>query len=229
MLSKRAVSTCRADDGPLTLFAIGSSSMQIVLGPMLTKRFGKDGLKVDFVGKSASGLARPDYFDWPTTVKTALATHTPDVFVVDLGSNDGQSLRELDGRWTSVNKAAEWKAEYGRRVDAMLALAAGPNLERAVIWIGPAAHSVDEKRARGRVVGDVIRERITAFAGRAWYIDLFARSATEDGGALWEMKVAGQAEPIPTRGKDGFHLTRAAVDEAMFKPLAALLAPCHHK
>lgn len=222
--SATATTACRADGGALSLFAVGSSSMQIVLGPMLTKRFGQDGLRVNFIGKSASGLARPDYFDWHTTMTVALAAQDPDVVVIDLGSNDGQGLKHADGSWTRADKTAAWRAEYGRRVDALLELGAGPGRRRAVIWIGPAAHNVDDKRARGAVVGDVIEERIAAFAGRAWYIDLFARSSTADGGALYELQT--KDGPVPLRTEDGFHLTRDGVKAAMFDPLAALLAPC---
>ncbi len=226
--SPSAKNPCRADGAPLSVFALGGSTMQIVLGPMLAKRFAADGFEVAYQGKSASGLARYDYFDWPKTVGTILTQHDPDVFVVALGSNDGQSLRETGGRWFHLDKP-EWREEYARRIDAFLALLAGPDRRRAVIWSGPAAHSDDKKRRRGAVVSEVIRERIERFAGRAWYVDLFARTSTADGGALYGLKQSGRDEVVPLRTRDGFHLTRPAVEAMMFSPVQALLAACRKR
>jgi len=223
--SPTAKTACRADGQAPFVFALGGSTLQIVLGPMFGKRLGPLGAKVEYQGKAASGLARYDYFDWPTTVKTLLTVKDPDVFYIALGSNDGQSLRDAAGTWTHLHKP-EWRAAYAARVDAFLELLAGPDRRRAIIWSGPAAHSVDAKRERGAVVSDIIRERIRAFAGRAWYIDLFARTATADGGALNELVVSGSAEPVALRTADGFHLTRPGVEALMFEPVRALLAPC---
>jgi hypothetical protein len=125
-------------------------------------------------------------------------------------------MRRGGGLWRGVTWC--W-----RRVDAMLELAAGKDRHRAVIWIGRAAHDVDEKRARGCVVGEVIRERVAAFGGRAWSIDLFARSSTADGSALYELKLPGQVL-FPLRTSKGFHLTKAGVKAAMFDPRDAARA-----
>ena len=223
--SPSATSPCRKDGGSTFGFAIGGSTMQIVLGPMLAKRFEKDGMRGDYLGKSASGLARYDYFDWPETVRGILGKHDPDVFVVAIGSNDGQSLRETNGHWFPIDKPG-WREEYARRIDAFLDLLAGKDRHRAVIWLGPAAHSDDKKRLRGAVVGDVIRERVSKFDGRSWYIDLFARTSTVDGGALNELRVAGSDKPVVLRKEDGFHLARPGVDMLMYRPVLDLLAPC---
>lgn len=223
--SPTAKTPCRADGQAPLVFALGGSTLQIVLGPMFQKRFGKEGMRVAFQGKAASGLARYDYFDWPTTMKGVLAKDDPDVVYVALGSNDGQSLRDADGTWTHLHKP-EWRDAYARRVDAFLELLAGADRHRVIIWSGPAAHSVDQKRERGAVVSEIIRERIRRFAGRAWYIDLFGRTATADGGALNELRLAGKDEVVPLRTADGFHLTRPGVEALMLEPVRALLAPC---
>ncbi|MCC6620979.1 MAG: DUF459 domain-containing protein [Deltaproteobacteria bacterium] len=221
--SPTARTPCRADGQPPFVYAIGGSTLQIVLGPMFEKRLGKLGMRVAFQGKSASGLARYDYFDWPTVMQGVLAKQDPDVIYVTLGSNDGQSLRDAAGTWTHLHKP-EWRAAYAARIDAFLEQLAGPGRRRAIIWSGPAAHSVDLKRQRGAVVSEVIRERVRRFPGRAWYIDLFSRTATADGGALNELVVGD--ELVPLRTADGFHLTRPGVEALMYEPVRALLAPC---
>ncbi|MFO0745504.1 MAG: hypothetical protein U1F43_07510 [Myxococcota bacterium] len=216
---------CKKDGSAPFVYAIGGSTMQIVFGPMLGKRLAKDGFKVEKLGKSASGLARFDYYDWPEQARTILAASDPDVFVVAIGSNDGQSLREVGGKWFPLDRP-EWRVEYARRIDAFLDELAGKDRHRAVIWLGPAAHSVDEKRRRGKVVGDVIRERVKAFDGRAWYVDVFARTSTADGGALNELRVPGSDDPVALRTADGFHLTRPGVESIQLAPVMAILGRC---
>lgn len=218
-------SPCPKDGRAPFVYAIGASTMQIVFGPMLAKRLAKDGVKVESMGKSASGIARFDYFDWPQTARELLAKSDPDVFVAAIGSNDGQALRDADGTWYRLDTPA-WRTEYARRVDAFLELLAGKDHHRAVIWLGPAAHSVDEKRARGRAVNDVIRERVGKFAGRAWFVDVYDRTSTDDGGALNELVVAGSESVVPLRSSDGFHLTRPGVEAIQLAPVLSILGRC---
>ena len=43
-------------------------------------------------GKSASGLARPDFFDWMREAQHQIAAREPDVVIILMGGNDGQDL-----------------------------------------------------------------------------------------------------------------------------------------
>lgn len=224
--SKTATEPCPADGEPPSLLAIGGSTMKNTLGRMLDKVLSPDGWRVAKHGKAASGLARPDYYDWPAAAKGLVAGGGADIVVVALGSNDGQSLKHGDGRWTRLKYPDQWVEEYGRRVDAMLSLLAGKNRERAVIWFGPMAHGVEAKRKRGARTARVIRERVEAFDGRAWYLDLYGRTSTADGGARQLVAGAGGAEHVKIRMRDGFHLTKAGVRMLMVEPLLELLAPC---
>ena len=88
-------------------------------------------------GRPLSGLARPDFFDWPAIVDAVLASPLPAAapIVVALGSNDAQGLSNVDGTVVGFDDP-QWPIEYGRRVGALMdqILASGHPL----VWVGVA-------------------------------------------------------------------------------------------
>ena len=49
-------------------------------------------------GRISTGLARPDYFNWPAEMRYIVDRYRPDLTVVMVGENDNQSLRSSSGR-----------------------------------------------------------------------------------------------------------------------------------
>ena len=82
----------------------------------------------------STGLARPDYYNWPEhLVKDVLPTN-PQILVIMFGANDGQNMT-LDGK--ALERGSEpWLAEYRRRVAATMDLLKSPNNDRITIWAG---------------------------------------------------------------------------------------------
>ena len=80
----------------------------------------------------ASGLTRPDYYDWPAALQADVAAGDPEVVVVVFGVNDGQGIVLADG--TPVPDVADpVVAEYRRRVaELMDELRAD---DRLVLWV----------------------------------------------------------------------------------------------
>ena len=81
-----------------TVVLLGSSSVGGHLGHTLVQELATAGVEVIRNRRSSSGLARPDYFDWPQSVR-----HGPDLaahlgVLVLLGGNDTQPLRLMRGR-----------------------------------------------------------------------------------------------------------------------------------
>ena len=83
----------------------------------------------------STGLARPDYFNWPEHLLNDVLPNDPQVMVIMFGANDGQGMEGTDG---TVYKAGtpEWLDEYRRRVAATMDLLEDPNNDRLVIWVG---------------------------------------------------------------------------------------------
>ena len=49
-------------------------------------------VELDYV--VSSGLARPDFHDWPAHLRDTLRTSDPDIVIVTFGGNDAQGLTE---------------------------------------------------------------------------------------------------------------------------------------
>ena len=84
----------------------------------------------------STGLARPDYFNWPQhLVDDVLPKDNPQVMVIMFGANDGQNMVGSDG--TIYKRGTqEWRDEYRRRVAATMDLMKSPTNDRLVIWVG---------------------------------------------------------------------------------------------
>jgi len=79
-----------------------------------------------------SGLARPDFYDWPAHFAADLAQYHPQVVTVLIGGNDAQNF--LVNGQPVVFGTAQWHSVYAQRVDTMMseATAAGARL----VWVG---------------------------------------------------------------------------------------------
>lgn len=220
-----ARSVCDVTGKKPSVFGIGSSTMYSPLGTMLKQRLAERGVaSVAVRAKSASGLARPDYFDWFPVVRAILKDNQPDVFIVSLGGNDGQGLKH-GKRWIHIDDP-RWKEEFGRRVDELLAKLSGKDRQRAIVWVGPQPAASRRSRGPRRLVNRVIRARVKAFDGPAWFIDVSARTSDDDGKALTHFDEPKSGRRLPLRSKSGAHLTRKGVRWMMLEPVLELFRGC---
>jgi len=118
-----------APAGPITV--IGDSEASRVAVALTAK-----GLDVSDLSKVSTGLARPDFYDWPSNIDDLLTTIPPaSTVVMVIGSNDGQALLASDPNSPSVQaETPEWFSAYMARVQtvANTIVTAGHPL----IWIG---------------------------------------------------------------------------------------------
>ena len=179
------------------------------------------------VAKSASGLARPDFFDWPSTLVAAVKKEQPGVVVVALGANDGQGLRNLDGTWavghapTANDKA--WMAEYTRRVAAAMDVLVADG--RRVVWVGVANHPSASTRARLRLQDAVVRAEAKRRAGHVVYVDTWTLFDSPDGAYTTSLIDPADGVFKRVRAADGFHLNIAGVHMLAAKVAAAVTSP----
>jgi len=155
-------------------------------------------------GQVATGLARPEVFNWPAHILDVIAQDDPDALVITLGSNDDQTLTGEGGVGPFGSPA--WIEEYRRRVGGMMDVVTGDG-RRTLFWIGaPIMRNEERSETRYRIINDIYREEAAKRPGRVFYIDIYDRF-TENGG------YADFIGGVQVRTPDGVHFTREGGDQ----------------
>ncbi len=117
---------------------VGGDSITQTLGASLQRVLSTTGVFTSTLDYHVStGLARPDYFNWPEHLVTdVLPKDQPSILVMMFGANDGQNMTDLNGHGL-VRGSPEWLTEYRRRVAATMDLLKSPTNDRLTIWLGP--------------------------------------------------------------------------------------------
>jgi len=154
-------------------------------------------------GHVATGLARPEVFNWPDHMNEVIATDQPNAVVITIGSNDDQSLTGDGG--VGPYGTPEWMTEYRRRVGGMMdAITAGS--DRVLFWLGvPVLRARTEDRYNA--INQILREEAAKRPGRVVYIDLDTPFRGPDG------QYADYINGVQVRTPDGIHFTRAGGDQ----------------
>lgn len=177
---------------------IGGDSMTYQIESTLAARVRELGVpKVVSLGKSSSGLVRPDFFNWPAQLKKALASFHPQAVVFMVGTNDAQGMRVGSATYTFATKP--WIKEYTKRVKAMMDAMHSAGV-KSVYWIGMPIMKSAAFGKKMAVLNAVFRAQASAHAG-VTYVDAWKRFATAKGAyvAKW-------------RSADGMHFNSAGVN-----------------
>lgn len=154
-------------------------------------------------GQVATGLARPEVFNWPAHMLDVIAQDDPDAVVITLGSNDDQTLTGEGG--VGPFGSPEWIDEYRRRVGGMMDVVTGDG-RRKMFWLGaPIMRNEERSETRYRIIDDIYREEAAKRPGRVYYIDIYDRF-TVDGG------YADFIDGVQVRTPDGIHFNREGGD-----------------
>jgi hypothetical protein len=122
-------------DAPLR-FWVGGDSITQTFGTSMQQVVQSTGVMTPTLDyRVSTGLARPDYFNWPEHFLKNVLPNDPQVMVVMFGANDGQGMTGTDGTVFSRG-TPEWLEEYRRRVAATMDLLEDPDNDRLVIWVG---------------------------------------------------------------------------------------------
>lgn len=162
-------------------------------------------------GRVATGLTRPDVFNWFDEIRRQMKELRPKVVVLAFGGNDDKAYMTGLPDGTSVGDFGSWawRKEYGRRVGGVM-----DTINRAgafAIWIGlPQTRSPDQT-ARFDVVNAVAEKQARKRPGRAAYIDTYTMFAGDDGGYT-EYLPDGSGQLEKVRAGDGVHFERAGGD-----------------
>jgi uncharacterized protein len=195
-------------DNPLRVW-IGGDSMAELFGRSLADRAAATGLVEPTVHyEMASGLTRPDYYDWPRALEADLDEVEPDVVVAVFGVNDAQGIVLPDG--TPVPDVADprWSREYRRRVGELMDQLRADG--RLVVWV--TQPPMREPGYGGRIA--IVNQAVVAEAAtRPWTVVVDPAPVVGDAAGAYAQALPDAAgAPIEVRRGDGIHLTTAGGD-----------------
>jgi hypothetical protein len=201
---KAASDAPAAGDGP-TVLILGDSMVVTELGRDLGRTLERE-LAASVVrrGRSSTGLARPDFYDWFTEGARLAERVQPDVVVIIVGGNDGQDLVDEEGRGRIRWRSEGWPAAYADRVHRFLDGMSAPG--RRFVWVELPAMAHRRLEGKLRLIRSVQRE---ALAGRP---DVVLQLDTApcfygEGGRLLADIPRGDKRGRPIRQEDGIHLS----------------------
>jgi hypothetical protein len=190
-------------DNPFTIWVLGDSMVQFFGETFVMMAERSSSVSAIAEPKLASGLSRPDYFDWPTRISEVMAAHDPDAVILMFGGNDAQNIRTDDGRWLK-RFGAQWEEEYRRRIAVVMDLAAA-NQERVVLWVGQPPMREEGFDSRMQQLNDLYRAEADERQG-VHYLDL--RSLfTDDSGNYARYLPNSSEKLVDVRLTDGVHLS----------------------
>lgn len=196
-------------ENPARLLILGDSDAG-AFGPYLETLMGETGIVTTALDyKVSSGLARPDFFDWPAHMAATVPAADPDIIVVTFGGNDAQALTDTSGAVLvgvpsgQADGDVEWRAEYARRVGAVMDYLTADG--RSLVWVGIPNAADPDFTARLRVQDEAVRAEVAKRPG-VRFVDTWQRFSGIEGGYA-EFRVDprdGQGKDV--RADDGFHL-----------------------
>jgi hypothetical protein len=197
---------------PANVFIVGDSDAG-TFGPYLQTLLDGTGIvetSLDY--KVSSGLARPDFFDWPAEIDRKLPEVNPDIVVATFGGNDAQGLSVESGEFIigdPVANEAEWTEEYQQRVGAVMdQLMEGG---RTLIWVGIPNDDNPEVTAR-MAIQDQAAKAAAAERPDVIFIDTWTRFSGRDGGWAEFVIDPRDGEGKDVRADDGFHLNTTGAE-----------------
>jgi hypothetical protein len=172
-------------------------------------------------GRIATGLTRPDVFNWFDEIRKQVKELKPKVVVLDFGGNDDKAYMTGLPEGVTIDDfgGSVWRREYARRVGGVMDV-----INRAgafVVWLGLPQTSSPEQTARFDVVNAVVEKQARKRPGRAAYIDTYRLFAGDDGGYTQYMRNLS-GDLVHVRAADGVHFEREGGDIIAREVLKAL-------
>lgn len=192
-------------EDPLRVYIGGDSVVRDAGESFLRLAAGDKRLRTALHYEIATGLSRPDHFDWPTTLDGDATALKPEIALLMFGGNDAQGIVGPDGQVYPEVDSPGWRAEYGRRVGAVMDSLLAK--DRLLFWIGqPPMRDAGFDR-RIAVINEVV---IAQAEERPWVTFLDTRTVVGGADGGYVDRLPGIDEDL--RQGDGIHLSRAGAD-----------------
>jgi hypothetical protein len=162
-------------------------------------------------GRIATGLTRPDVFNWFDEIRTRVKELRPKVVVLGFGANDDKAYMTGLPKGMSIDAfgGSVWRREYARRVGGVMDV-----INKAggfVVWIGLPQTQSSEQTKRFDVVNAVVQREARRREGRAAFLDTYTMFAGADGGYAQYLP-DGSGKLRKVRADDGVHFEREGGD-----------------
>jgi hypothetical protein len=200
-------------DNPMRLWIAGDS-LVITPGYAVLRAFGGNDA-VDRVGdvdgRVATGLTRPDVFNWFRHVAEEVREEKVDLAVFCFGGNDDHDYMTGLPKGVSIDDFgdAAWSKEYRRRVGGLMDSA---NQAGAfVVWLGLPITRDSAQSRRWKLINRAVAAEAAKRPETVAYVDMYSLLSDEDGDyAPYLPAKDGTLEKV--RADDGVHLERAGGD-----------------
>lgn len=162
-------------------------------------------------GRVATGLTRPDVFNWYTHIARQMRKLRPKVVVLDFGANDDHGYMTGLPKGMSVGSFASptWRAEYRRRVAGVMDTVNGRGA--LVVWIGLPVTRSEAQTRRFDTINAIVQKEAKARPGRAVFVDTYTMFAGDSGGFVEYLENAS-GDTVKVRAGDGVHFDTAGGD-----------------
>ena len=172
-------------------------------------------------GRVATGLTRPDIFNWFEQIRTRVKELRPRAVVLGFGGNDDKAYMTGLPEGVSIGDfgGSAWRREYARRVGGLMDM-----INKAggfVVWIGLPQTNSPEQTSRFDVINAVAQQEARRREGRATFVDTYTMFAADDGGYT-EFLPDGSGQLKKVRAGDGVHFEREGGDMIAREVLKAL-------
>jgi len=162
-------------------------------------------------GRVATGLERPDVFNWFTHITRQIRKLRPNAIVLEFGGNDDHGYMTGLPKDVSIGDfgTASWTAEYRRRVAGLL-----DTTNRAgvfVVWIGLPITRDPVQTQRFDTINAIISSEARKRKGGVEFVDTYATFASDSGGFAQYLTDASGRQ-ILVRAPDGVHFELAGGD-----------------
>jgi uncharacterized protein len=172
-------------------------------------------------GQVASGLTRPDVFNWFEHIRSQLRELKPRAIVLAFGANDTNDYMTglPDGVSVGSFGSAAWVQEYRRRVAGVFDMVnrAGAH----VVWLGLPVTTDARQSERFGIVNAAVAAEARERPKTVSFIDTYLLLAGPDGGYAEYLTTPGGGQ-IKVRAPDGVHIERAGGDIVAREVLEAL-------
>jgi hypothetical protein len=199
-LSARPVGT---PTGPKPQALVIGDSLMMSVGPEIKRAIvSRLSGSAEVTARLATGLARPDVFDWQKELERLTLERQYDVIVMTLGTNDSQDFA-VGGRILPYG-TPEWVKVYNQRLAGLMHTACSAGAK--VYWIGlPPMQSAAFQRKALRINGWARRQ--ARAAGCVDYVATEGVLGDEDGRYVSYLRVGETLAKV--RMVDGIHVTTA--------------------
>lgn len=198
---------------PLRLWVAGDS-LVVTPGESIVRALERTGAVravTPVEGRIATGLERPELFDWYERIRTQLRRLRPDAVVLSFGANDDNDY--MSGLPADVEigdfGSPSWVREYRRRVAALMDVVARRG--RLLFWIGLPITRDEGQSARFDVINRIVHDEAAKRRGRVFYVDTYTLFAGDDGGYA-EYLPDSTGGLVKVRAPDGVHFARLGGD-----------------